>query len=139
MAMRYSDRFTAPPTSSMDRHELAAIIRGEGIWAVAETIDAFHVQVVAGIEKGQNFHGWEAKAVPGIIRFARWIEPAGADSRLPDEGVLYINSDDREIIVRYAAIEVPYPLVVITKREGRGGEVEPEKLALLRQRYGHLL
>lgn len=125
-----------PMTSTMDRDELAGHIRRVGIWTIAELFDNAAAQVIMGLRDGINIFGWEARAVLGIIRFARWNDGHGTAMQLPDEGVLYINSDNPTIVARYASIETPYPLVIVTKREGKGGDVSQKKLAMLRARYG---
>lgn len=126
----------APITSTMDRHELAELIRADGIWDVALAFGDFGRQVVAGVRDGVNMAGWEARAVKGVIRFAR--VGVGADG-IPSEGVVYINSDDPDTVARIRGIAVPYPVIVITRREGKGGDVDPGVFAMYRQRYGHLL
>lgn len=121
--------------STMDRHELAGLIREEGIWTVVELFITPEAQVMMGFRDGINIAGWEARAGPGVIRFCRKVTP---DDGPPDEAVIYINSDNHPIIASIMA-DVSYPAIVIGKTEARRDDVDPMIEAAHRARVAHLL
>lgn len=128
--MRY--RRVGPANASgrrtMDRHQLADLIRRHGIWFVVEAFEfGAASRVVVGIRDGINLHGWEAWApLPGVVLFGGWDNDAHAGE--PVEGVAYVNTDDPERI-RLHTRHIPWPCVVFGRTEARRDEIDPEREA----------
>lgn len=107
------------PRVTMTGRELVAQIRRHGIWAINQMFNDPAARIMMGLRDGVNIEGWEMEHAPGVIRFAlrRDRQPGP-----PEEMVIYLNTDNREIIANWSAelpAQIPCPYELVTRSEGK--------------------